>query len=121
MTREEALSGAGKGWAGLIGPLYDRLKELGGDVIQVKEKFGGLRFYYKLPPTGVDVGKAADFGGMVERAEQESYETCERCGTKEGTSTKSASRFGWIKTFCDPCREQDKKDREAFLNGRKLD
>lgn len=60
-------------------------------VDQVKEKFGGLRFYYT---GGDDV-----IHGMVWLAESMSYNTCEICG-----STKNIGRTkGWIKVICEDC------------------
>ena len=57
-------------------------------VEQIKEKFGGLRFYY----TGGD----ATVAGMVHMAEEWATNSCETCGApgkkREG---------GWIKTLCD--------------------
>lgn len=58
---------------------------------QVKEKFGGLRFYY----TGGD--KKID--GMVNQVENMSYNICEKCGSFDDvTQTK-----GWIKSLCKNC------------------
>lgn len=55
---------------------------------QVKEKFGGLRFYY----TGGD-----DYiSGLEHMAESMSYRTCEVCGAP-GTSTKGS----WIRVLCE--------------------
>ena len=55
---------------------------------QVKEKFGGLRFYYSGGDDYID--------GVVAMAESISYRTCEECGSP-GTSTKS----GWIRVLCE--------------------
>lgn len=60
---------------------------------QVKEKFGGLRFYY----TGGD----AEIRGMVQMAESWASVTCETCG--------SPGRYrhgGWIRTLCDTHAEE---------------
>lgn len=54
---------------------------------QVKEKFGGLRFYYR--------GGDEYISGLVSFAESISYRVCEDCG-KPGKAT----RFGWIRTTC---------------------
>ena len=59
---------------------------------QVKEKFGGLRFY-------VDGGTDAHHH-YIRFAEAMSYRTCEACGA---TATAKARRDGWIQTLCDPC------------------
>jgi len=57
-------------------------------VDQVKEKFGGLRFYYEGGDDVID--------GMVRMAEGMSEVTCEVCG-KPGKSQGS----GWIRTLCE--------------------
>lgn len=57
-------------------------------VEQIKEKFGGLRFYY----TGGD----DQISGMVRMAEAWADHSCEECGAP-GKSREG----GWIKTLCD--------------------
>lgn len=60
-------------------------------VTQVKEKFGGLRFYYN--------GGDERINGMVWLAENMSYNICEKCGTTENVgSTKK-----WVRTLCENC------------------
>lgn len=56
--------------------------------IQVKEKFGGLRFYY--------CGGDEYIRGLENMAESMSYRTCEKCGAP-GKPTKDV----WIRTLCD--------------------
>ncbi len=57
-------------------------------VAQIKEKFGGLRFYYD--------GGDDHIGGMVRMAESWASKHCEECG-KPG----KIRHGGWIKTLCD--------------------
>jgi len=59
---------------------------------QMKEKFGGLRFYENNGDKKVD--------GMIHYAEYLADNTCQDCGTREdvGTITK-----GWITTICRSC------------------
>ena len=57
-------------------------------VNQIKEKFGGLRFYYS--------GGDDEISGMVSMAESWASHSCETCGAPG----KSRSG-GWIKTLCD--------------------
>lgn len=59
---------------------------------QVKEKFGGLRFYIT---GGDDI-----IEGMIWLAENMSFNMCEKCGNKENVSQTAS---GWIKTLCDKC------------------
>jgi len=65
------------------------------EAVQVKEKYGGMRFYY----TGGD-----DYiQGAVDIAESLSMRTCETCGNP-GRQTTS----GWILTLC-PAHAAEKK------------
>lgn len=57
-------------------------------VEQIKEKFGGLRFYYQGGDDVID--------GMVRMAEVWVGRTCEQCGER-GTRRSG----GWIRTLCD--------------------
>jgi hypothetical protein len=58
------------------------------EVNQIKEKFGGLRFYYS--------GGDDEISGMVRMAEAWANVACEECG-KPGRSRSG----GWIRTLCD--------------------
>lgn len=57
--------------------------------VQVKEKFGSLRFYY--------VGGDEYCAGIVAMAEAMSGRTCEMCGD----SGKMRTDGGWYQTLCD--------------------
>jgi hypothetical protein len=57
-------------------------------VEQIKEKFGGLRFYYQ--------GGDEQVHGMVRMAEAWADASCEECGAP-GKSRNG----GWIRTLCD--------------------
>ena len=59
---------------------------------QVKEKYGGLRFYMSC---GTD-----EIFGLISEAETLSYKTCEECG-KPGEERGGS----WIYTHCDYCHE----------------
>lgn len=79
----------GDGWGDLVVELYQDLVKIYPDVEvnQVKEKFGGLRFYTGgMPEEGL---------ARVRKAEQQSYRTCERCG-RYGKSRGGS----WITTLC---------------------
>ena len=65
-------------------------------IVQIKEKFGGLRIYYDLNLEGeVDEDFRQKVEDIIYNAENESYVTCEVCG-EEGKPRKG----GWIKTLC---------------------
>jgi len=55
---------------------------------QVKEKFGGLRFYYN--------GGDEYIGGLIQMAELMSQQTCEVCGNHGKIYTT-----GWHRTLCE--------------------
>ena len=61
--------------------------------VQVKEKFGGLRFY-------IDGVSFDEIQGMISMAESMSFKVCEDCGNR-GHKQPGA----WIRTLCDPCQE----------------
>jgi hypothetical protein len=58
------------------------------EVQQIKEKFGGLRFYYD--------GGDERISGLVDMAETWANHTCETCGNK---GQKRSG--GWVRTLCD--------------------
>ncbi len=60
-------------------------------ITQIKEKFGGLSFYYD--------GGDDRIRGMVNLAESLSYKTCEKCGSTKNVKQTS----GWITTLCEDC------------------
>jgi len=75
--------------------------------VQIKEKFGGLRFYYD--------GGDDHISGMVRMAESWADRTCEECG-----GPGYARRGGWIKTLCDhheEIRQEHYRQREMKLSG----
>lgn len=73
-------------------------------VAQIKEKFGGLRFYYDGGDDTID--------GMVRMAEVWASCSCEECG-KPGKSRDG----GWIKTLCDEHEaERQARYKERFGN-----
>lgn len=61
---------------------------------QIKEKFGGLRFYVT---GGDDITEA-----FISFAETMSLKICETCGNPG----KQQGDRGWIHTACDPCFEK---------------
>lgn len=83
----------GKGWDKLINPLRKAAEATGAEVLQVKEKFGGLRFYVYNAPDW--------FQDIIHQMENFSYHVCESCG-KPGEVRED----GWIKTLCTECHEQ---------------
>jgi len=59
--------------------------------VQVKEKFGGLRFYMD--------NATESMYEAIGKAEEESFHTCEHCGAEGKLRTDRS----WILTYCDNC------------------
>lgn len=87
------------GWFELLKELSDKIVATGiaVKVIQVKEKFGTLRYYvdYTQGTSSDDYHKIES---LIRETEIKSGETCEFCG-KPGQERSD----GWIKTLCDDC------------------
>jgi hypothetical protein len=99
----------GPGWISILDVLFhyadewNKTTESGSDRIQieqVKEKFGGLRFYY--------TGGSPEFRGMVEMAEIISKEICVNCGNRVSTKGKGY----WCQSLCSNCKNQDKTEAD---------
>ena len=93
----------GKGWATLITRLCDqihwRVKNYDLEmpkVVQIKEKFGELRFYYH--------GGDDYIRGLVDMAESISNTTCDVCGDKGHRRND-----GWNQVICDRCYDSNKR------------
>ena len=104
----------GAGWYPLVEELvacidtYIRWQNRDGEKVkpviakQIKEKFGGLRFYYE--------GGDEYINGLSSMAEQMSYRICEECG-----ANGRVRNGGWIRTLCDAHEaERQEKLKERF-------
>lgn len=92
----------GDGWYKLIDCLCETIqsyvdsnKKQQPEVVQAKQKFGGLRFYVD----GTD--KLID--GMIWFAGHLSYKTCEECGSTENVTV---DKGGYIRSLCKKCRDK---------------
>ena len=91
------------GWFDIINELSEKLEQLNNttylehpvEAVQVKQKYGTLRFYLS--------GYNDEVHQLVNEAERKSAVTCEECG-KPGVCRND----GWITTTCDECYKGDK-------------
>ena len=88
------------GWLPLVRNLTRYLEAMASDegqqpphVLQVKDKFGGLRFYVDNPTVAQ--------GRVIQFAEMLSFSICERCGTMADVTVEG----GWRKALCARCRQ----------------
>lgn len=99
MTIEECQNAVGEGWGELVERCWDLTQKHNGAVVQVKEKFGTLRFY----TFGGDGGLLDEIWAI----EAESAKVCERCGDSGRLRLKQDypedAPSGWLLTLCDRC------------------
>lgn len=86
----------GDGWLPITQKMIEDCIELGWNkqVCQVKEKFGGGRFYIN--------GASDKIHNRIEQWEEETYKTCENCGSTENVTTTGS----WLKTYCNNCNNK---------------
>lgn len=95
-----------KGWDDVLRRLSATLSNIctadGCDinVVQVKEKFGGLRFYYDGD------GNCTRINAAIRAAEVECYATCGICG-KPG---KLVNDRGWLMVVCEEHKRESAKE-----------
>lgn len=79
------------GWYDLVEEAIDRARAVCPDfqLMQVKEKFGGLRIY------ATNISDEAH--EILADAEARSFKICEKCGA---AGVNGRTDTGWIKTFC---------------------
>jgi hypothetical protein len=93
----------GAGWHDLLHDLCSSLERLISELpegerqayyaVQVKEKFGGLRFYMSL--------ETKDMSDAIDKAEERSETTCEACGRPGEIGGKH-----WLQCRCEACRSK---------------
>ena len=88
----------GKGWNGIIRFTDLLLASIDPDytIEQIKEKFGGLRYY--ASNTLQDQEASDRFWSIIRTAERLSYRICEICG-----DNGELRKEGWYQTLCDKC------------------
>jgi len=100
-TMHNNLIYCGDGWFDIVYNLCHEIAPMRPKVLQIKEKFAGLRFYCSFPKDYTE--KGYDF---IRKAEHDAYKTCEECG-KPG---EMRINNGWRMLKCDQCWEQYKME-----------
>jgi len=90
------------GWFSILYNLSEKLEAMDGvsdvRVVQIKEKFGGLRFYLS--------SETAEMSDAIDKAETASYYSCELCGGPG----KLRHDLGWVTTLCEAHYNERNKD-----------
>lgn len=94
LTEEQAVGCVGKGWEQLVRKVYNAKVGLGITVgiIQVKEKWGGLRVYTDYYDEALEE--------VIIAVEKESFKLCHDCGAPAGLSKNGT----WYLTLCEEHR-----------------
>lgn len=87
----------GDGWFDIIYNLCKEIHPMRATIMQIKEKFGTLRFYCSFPEDYSERGYK-----FIREAEEKSGETCETCGDP----AEFRVRNGWRYVSCQPCHEK---------------
>jgi len=109
----------GDGWEILIYAICNEIENIkrfypGVNIVatQVKEKFGGLRFYYRLENNeSIEYNECeydrinAMVDGAISIAESLSYAICEKCGSTD--QVKKHTNNMYIRSLCKKCRGED--------------
>lgn len=105
-----------EGWKKIIEELTEKLNEFRNAeivILQIKEKFGTLRFYYNITNPQDLVGLEVNLiMGLIAKAEERSSYTCERCGAGGVLRTE----LRWIKTLCGEHYDEERKRPRATLD-----
>ena len=114
-TNELLFPSCGDGWKEIIRNTHEKLKYIDPDytIAQIKEKFGGLRYYYDHSFESYDDLRREIMDDIVAAAELEASRTCELCGANK-SSDKVEIRvhkyfyFG----YCESCANNLITERE---------
>ena len=101
-----------KGWEKLYKPIIDYIQEYNKnkeesdriEIYQIKEKFGMLTIYVSK--------KTEELRKMINKAEGESYYTCEVCGKH---INKPITEHHWIYPMCKECFDSMNERREKAM------
>lgn len=100
----------GDGWFKIIYELCEKLEQYNIIASQVKEKFGGLRFYIRGVETNYD-----EIYNIIHKTEEKSFETCETCG-KPGTIRTGS----WVYVSCGYCKKIFEEGHRPYRNPEKF-
>jgi len=91
-----------KGWRPMVIELNEKLRAIDPSyrIDQIKEKFGGLRYYVAFCDD-CSLDDAKKMNDLIEQAEENSYEVCQTCGA----AGRMRVTKGYLHAECDACLE----------------
>lgn len=99
-TLEQGKASVGAGWSGMVEMAF-AMKPDNIRIVQVKEKFGGLRIYTDR--------RDPEYSRYLMLLTRLASVTCEWCGQR-GTMDR---RFPWLLTLCEQDKRKRKRDKNA--------
>lgn len=113
------INNVGNGWHELVKDLEDQLSDLDlvWELFQIKEKFGGLRYYAVWISGTADAKENGQ--QFINEAETVSYELCEECGSKPSAQRNDDGY--WKRTLCEEHRRLHREqyaEQEAMRRDR---
>ncbi|ABK69409.1 hypothetical protein [Mycobacterium avium] len=102
--------GCSRGWYPIIIALDQALAAIDPayELHQVKEKFGGLRFYFHASESITEADRQR-MEQLVDEAEEKCERTCELCGEP---GVRHVTPRGWYRTLCSTCAAAEGKGYE---------
>lgn len=116
---EEFYDSVGNGWRSILEALDSQMLRVLGEIpppkiLQVKEKFGGLRVYLGVPGEPLPKELVGKLYLLIDFAEDLSFRTCEECSDTRKVETrvrKGVAYASWVKTLC----EEHHAERDAGI------
>ncbi|WP_211171924.1 hypothetical protein [Mycobacteroides abscessus] len=99
-----------RGWYPIVIQLDEALAEIDPEyeLHQVKEKFGGLRYYFHASESIAEADRKR-MDELVDDAEEKCERTCELCGDP---GVRHTTPHGWYRTLCETCAAAEGKGYE---------
>lgn len=116
MTTDDYLfASCGDGWKSIIRNTDKKIKYIDPnyEIAQIKEKFGGLRYYFDTSFESYDDVRREIMDDIVRAAEHEASRTCELCGaSKASDQVEIRVHKHWYFGYCKPCADKHIAERE---------
>lgn len=115
-TNDFLFASCGDGWKEIIRNTDNKLKYIDPDytIAQIKEKFGGLRYYFNTSFESHDDVRREIMDDVVRAAEYEASYTCELCGaSKPSDKVEVRVHKYFYFGYCETCADKYIEEAEA--------
>lgn len=116
MEDKYLFASCGNGWKEIIRNTDEKLKYIDPEykIAQIKEKFGGLRYYFDVSFESYDDVRREIMDDVVRAAEHEASRTCELCGASKASDKVEirAHKYFYF-GYCQSCADKYIAEAEA--------